>query len=105
MKKEPKDKKPASTKWIGKTATMAAVVAALGISLGVNVQKVYAKDGEDGVNINAVQDKHKELSGSQQGKITTQQHKIDSQQMKYKSQFLKIDATQHKNMDSQQTTK
>ena len=41
MKKETKDKKSTKTSWIGKTATMAAVVAALGISLGVNVQKVY----------------------------------------------------------------
>lgn len=66
---------------------MAAIVAALGISLGVNVQKVYAyKDGEDGVN-RVVQE---------QGKIESQQGKIESQQRKFWSQQHKIDATQHK---------
>jgi uncharacterized protein HemX len=78
MKKETKDKKSTKTSWVGKTATMAAVVAALGISLGVNVQKVYAyKDGEDGVN-RVVQDKNKHEAGSQQGKIESQQSKIKS---------------------------
>ena len=90
MKKEIKDKKSTKTGWIGKTATTAAMVAALGISLGVNVQKVYG--GEAIQNSGVVQDKH----CSEQGKIESQQGKIQSQQMKYKSQHLKIDATQHK---------
>jgi hypothetical protein len=95
MKKETKDKNSTKTGWIGKTATMAAVVAALGISLGVNVQKVYG--GEEIQNSGVVQDKgvvhqekHKEYLGSESGKINSQQSKI-------KSQHLKIDATQHKN--------
>jgi hypothetical protein len=92
MKKEAKDKKSTKTGLIGKTATMAAVVAALGISLGVNVQKVYA--GEQIQNSGVVQDKH---TLSQQGKIESQQEKIKSQQMKIKSKQIKIDATQHKN--------
>jgi uncharacterized protein HemX len=94
MKKETKDKKSTQTSWIGKTATMAAVVAALGISLGVNVQKVYG--GEDIKNSGVVQDKHMSW-GAEQGKIESQQEKIKSQQSKIKSQHLKIDATQHKN--------
>ncbi len=87
MKKEMKDKKSTKTGWIGKTATMAAVVAALGISLGVNVQKVCG--GEAIQNSGVVQDKHNYDLGSQQ-------EKIQSQQMKFKSQQIKIDATQHK---------
>jgi hypothetical protein len=56
MKKEIKDKNPTKTSWIEKTATMAAIVTALGISLGVNVQKVYG--GEEIQNSGVVQDKH-----------------------------------------------
>ena len=96
MKKEPKDKKPAPTKWIGKTATMAAVVAALGISLGVNIQKVSG--GEDTIqNSGVVHEKHESFTYGQQGKIESQQGKIKSQQHKINSQQHKINATQHKN--------
>ena len=87
MKKETKDKKSTKTGWIEKTATMAAIVAALGISLGVNVQKVYAyKDGEDGVN-RVIEDKN--MTG-QQGKIQSHQGKIESQQSKIKAQQMKL---------------
>jgi hypothetical protein len=96
MKKEAKDKKSTKTNWVGKTATMAAVVAALGISLGVNVQKVYG--GEDTIqNSGVIQDKQKDWNWSQQGKIESQQSKIESQQNKIKSQQNKVNATQHKN--------
>jgi len=102
MKKEAKDKNSTKTSWVGKTATIAAVVAALGISLGVNVQKVYAyKDGEDGVN-RVVQDNNKKGTGSQQGKIDSQQSKIKSQQNKIKSQQNKTNATQQKIDTTQQ---
>ena len=73
MKKETKDKKSTKTSWIGKTATTAAMVAALGISLGVNVQKVYGS--EEIQNSGVVQDKHKDWIESQQGKIKSQQIK------------------------------
>jgi hypothetical protein len=95
MKKETKDKKFTKPSWIEKTATMATIVAALGISLGVNVQKVYA--GEELQNSGVVQDKHKSFTYGQQGKIESQQGKIKSQQNKINSQQHKVDATQHKN--------
>ena len=96
MKKETKDKKSTKTSLIGKTATMAAVVAALGISLGVNVQQVYG--GEDIQNSGVVhQDKHESFTYGQQGKIESQQGKIKSQQNKINSQQHKVNATQHKN--------
>jgi uncharacterized protein HemX len=94
MKNEPKDKKTAPTSWIGKTATMAAVVAALGISLGVNVQKVYA--GEVLQNSGVVQDKSKDLSTSQQDKIKSQQKKLETQKSKIQSREFKLDTTQGK---------
>ena len=90
MKKETKDKKSTKPSWIEKTTTMAAIVAALGISLGVDVQKVYAKDGEDGVN-RVVQEQGK--IESQQGKFWSQQHKINAKQIKGET---KINATQNK---------
>jgi len=96
MKKETKDKNSSKTSWIGKTATTAAMVAALGISLGVNVQKVYG--GEDTIrNSGVVQDKHKDWSWSEQGKINAHQSKIKSQQNKFTVHENKINATQHKN--------
>jgi hypothetical protein len=71
------------------------MVAALGISLGVNVQKVYG--GEDITHSGVVQDKHESFTYGQQGKIDSQQSKIKSQQHKINSQQHKINATQHKN--------
>ena len=81
MKKEIKDKKSTKTGWIEKTATMAAIVAALGISLGVNVQKVYG--GEEIQNSGVVQDKHKDWIESQQGKHDSQQEKLELQKDKH----------------------
>ena len=81
MKKEIKDKKSTKTGWIGKTATTAAMVAALGISLGVNVQKVYG--GEDITHSGVVQDKHKNWIESQQGKHDSQQEKLELQKGKH----------------------
>ena len=89
MKKEKDNKKATVGVWMEKTASMAAVVAALGISLGVNVQQVYSAE-----NIQ-IQERDQKLT-TQQGKIDSRQGKVTSKQHKIQSQQLKIDATQHK---------
>jgi len=91
MKKEKKDKKPGQTNWIETIATMSALVAALGLSLGVDVKEVYATDAQRD-KIESQQLKHK----ASQGKFASKQLKYNADQGKFESKQLKHKATQGK---------
>jgi hypothetical protein len=74
MKKDNKDNKSMGPKSVVKGATLAAMVAALGISLGTEVKNVYAQGNEfkEGSNIlmaGTLQDKHTQVGGSQEAKV------------------------------------
>jgi hypothetical protein len=82
MKKDNKDKKSVGPKSVAKGATLAAMVAALGISLGTEVKNVYAQgndlnsgsklklDGSLALKIDTGDTQEWKVDGSQQIKLT-----------------------------------
>jgi len=105
--KKGKDKKSVQSNVSGKIMTMTAMVAALGLSLGIDVGKTYAGDETmgkiqthsqaekaEGRSPEILRDKAQSDQIKWENTVESQQYKVESQQNKIQSQQIKVENIQ-----------